>query len=71
MTAPDRALPREAQTGDEVDWTTPGATPEARPPRASTWRRIGHHIGSVEVLVALLLVLLVHLGGGGRQLHHP
>jgi uncharacterized protein len=57
VNAPDRAPPRRTRSADEIGRTT--APAETRPPRDTAPRRIRHRVGSLEILAALLVLLVV------------
>jgi uncharacterized protein len=72
VTAPDRATDRRARPGDEIDWTTtpaPETPPAAETPPAR--RLFGDRIGSIEVLAALLILLVVFRGPLAEAISSP
>jgi uncharacterized protein len=58
VTAPDRAPPRRARPADEIRTTT-RVPAKIAPARERPWQRSNRRIGSLEVLAALLVLLVV------------
>jgi uncharacterized protein len=68
VTAADRATAQRAQPdGDEIDWTPPPAPPSGEPRR----RLLGDRIGSVEILAALLVLLVLFRGPVADAISDP